>query len=278
MCIRDRIETAAAEGWSSCGIADYHTISGLVRAHQSAIEQSVKLLCGVRLIIDCSEQTEKSEQPIEMQIGNTLVKLKWTLVTAESCTGGALASIFTKNPGASTFFKGSVVSYSNDVKHTVLGVSQDELNRFTVVSEEVAMSMAKGVIRQTGADVAIATTGNFGPKKGTIKKGPSGTLYFAKVENKRHNIFGLWSIELMERLEKDLVVNMVRKVEKWANSIGLKNIEFKSSDTDNFYNINTQEDLIHAENMIKEGADIIDVGGESTRPGASAIDLSLIHI
>ena len=45
---------------------------------------------------------------------------------------------------------------------------------------------------------------------------------------------------------------MVRKVEKWANSIGLKNIEFKSSDTDNFYNINTQEDLIHAENMIKE--------------------------
>ena len=70
----------------------------------------------------------ESEQPIEMQIGNTLVKLKWTLVTAESCTGGALASIFTKNPGASTFFKGSVVSYSNDVKHTVLGVSQDELN------------------------------------------------------------------------------------------------------------------------------------------------------
>ena len=56
----------------------------------------------------------------------------------------------------------------------------------------------------------------------------------------------------MDRLEKDLVVNMVRKVEKWANSIGLKNIVFKSSDTDNFYNINTQEDLIHAENMIKE--------------------------
>ena len=59
------IETAAAEGWSSCGIADYHTISGLVRAHQSAIEQSVKLLCGARLIIDCSEQIEQSEQPIE---------------------------------------------------------------------------------------------------------------------------------------------------------------------------------------------------------------------
>ena len=59
------IETAAAEGWSSCGIADYHTISGLVRAHQSAIEKSVKLLCGVRLIINCSEQIEQSEQLIE---------------------------------------------------------------------------------------------------------------------------------------------------------------------------------------------------------------------
>ena len=59
------IETAAVEGWSSCGIADYHTISGLVRAHQSAIEKSVKLLCGVRLIINCSGQIEQSEQLIE---------------------------------------------------------------------------------------------------------------------------------------------------------------------------------------------------------------------
>ena len=59
------IETAAVEGWSSCGIADYHTISGLVRAHQSAIEKSVNLLCGVRLIINCSEQIEQSEQLIE---------------------------------------------------------------------------------------------------------------------------------------------------------------------------------------------------------------------
>ena len=59
------IEKAAVEGWSSCGIADYHTISGLVRAHQSAIEKSVKLLCGVRLIINCSKQIEKSEQLIE---------------------------------------------------------------------------------------------------------------------------------------------------------------------------------------------------------------------
>ena len=57
------IEKAAAEGWSSCGIADYHTVSGLVRAHQSAIEQSIKLLCGARLIIDCSEYIKQLEKP-----------------------------------------------------------------------------------------------------------------------------------------------------------------------------------------------------------------------
>ena len=62
------IETAAAEGWSSCGIADYHTISGLVRAHQSAVEHSVKLLCGTRLIIDCSEQVVTSEQTIQKHL------------------------------------------------------------------------------------------------------------------------------------------------------------------------------------------------------------------
>ena len=59
------IETAAVEGWSSCGIADYHTISGLVRAHQSAIEKSVNVLCGVLLIVNCSEQIEQSEQLTE---------------------------------------------------------------------------------------------------------------------------------------------------------------------------------------------------------------------
>jgi nicotinamide-nucleotide amidase len=108
----------------------------------------------------------EAELPIEMQIGKALNQKGWTLATAESCTGGALAALFTQHPGASTFFKGSVVSYATDVKQLLLGVAKRDIDRFTVVSEAVALSMAKGVIRQTAADVAIATTGNFGPTKG----------------------------------------------------------------------------------------------------------------
>ena len=108
----------------------------------------------------------ESEEPIEMQIGEALQQKKWMLATAESCTGGALAALFTQHPGASAFFKGSVVSYATDVKQQLLGVQQQDIERHTVVSEPVALSMAKGVIRQTGAHVAIATTGNFGPTQG----------------------------------------------------------------------------------------------------------------
>ena len=108
----------------------------------------------------------ESEQPIEMQIGTALTQKGWTLATAESCTGGALAALFTQHPGASTFFKGAVVSYATDVKQQLLGVRQQDIEQHTVVSEPAALSMAKGVVRQTGADVAIATTGNFGPTQG----------------------------------------------------------------------------------------------------------------
>ena len=108
----------------------------------------------------------ETELPIEMQIGEALTKKGWTLATAESCSGGALAALFTQHPGASAFFKGSVVSYATDVKQLLLGVDKQDIERFTVVSEPVALSMARGVIRQTNADVAIATTGNLGPLKG----------------------------------------------------------------------------------------------------------------
>ena len=108
----------------------------------------------------------ESEEPIEQQIGNALISKGYTLATGESCTGGTLASLFTKNAGASAYFKGSVVSYATEIKQTVLGVSKDLLAKHTVVSEPVALAMAKGVLQQTAADVAVATTGNFGPTKG----------------------------------------------------------------------------------------------------------------
>jgi molybdopterin-guanine dinucleotide biosynthesis protein A len=81
-------------------------------------------------------------------------------------------------------------------------------------------------------------------------KSYEGKLFFINSNNTRHNIFGLWSIDLLERLEKDLK-NGERKVEMWANKIGVKSINMKFENKDPFFNINTKEDLIKAEKYLE---------------------------
>ena len=76
-------------------------------------------------------------------------------------------------------------------------------------------------------------------------------LYFIKSKGRRHNIFGLWSLKLIETLEKDIIKNNFRKVEEWANKIGLKTIEVPFDHIDQFFNINTKDDLIKAEKIFK---------------------------
>ncbi len=75
-------------------------------------------------------------------------------------------------------------------------------------------------------------------------------LYFVKSEEKRHNIFGLWSLKIMETLEADILKNDYRKVEKWANKIGVKTINITYDNIDPFLNINTQEDLEEAKKIL----------------------------
>jgi len=77
-------------------------------------------------------------------------------------------------------------------------------------------------------------------------------LYFIKSNNKRHNIFGLWSIDLLETLENDLIKNNFRKIEEWANKIGVKTIDVKIKKFDPFFNINTIKDLKEAQNILKK--------------------------
>ena len=77
-------------------------------------------------------------------------------------------------------------------------------------------------------------------------------LYFVKSNNKRHNIFGLWSINLLKTLEKDLIKNNFRKVEEWANKIGVKTIDVMINKFDPFFNINTKEDFEEAKKILKE--------------------------
>ena len=120
----------------------------------------------------------EEEEPIEVQIGNLLKEKNASLATAESFTGGRLASIFTKNAGSSAFFKGSVVAYATEAKVNILGVSQELIDKHSVVSNEVACEMARKVKALYQTDYAIATTGNAGPSKGD-SDADVGTVFLA---------------------------------------------------------------------------------------------------
>jgi nicotinamide-nucleotide amidase len=99
-----------------------------------------------------------------------------TLSTAESCTGGFLAHLITSVPGASDYFLGSVIAYSNDVKHAFLGVSEESLRQFGAVSEQVVKEMAQGARQRFNTDLAISVSGIAGPDGGSIEK-PVGTVW-----------------------------------------------------------------------------------------------------
>ncbi len=101
-----------------------------------------------------------------------------TLATAESCTGGLMASMLTRIPGASDAFHAGFVTYADDIKHSVLGVELDALERYGAVSEAVVRQMALGAMNRSGADYAVAVSGIAGPDGGTEDK-PVGTVWLA---------------------------------------------------------------------------------------------------
>ena len=106
------------------------------------------------------------DEPIEVVLGRLLTDKNLTIATAESCTGGKIAATLSAVPGASNYFKGSVVSYATQAKTNVLGVANELIIEHGVVSAEVAMEMVKSVQKIMASDFAIATTGNAGPTKG----------------------------------------------------------------------------------------------------------------
>ena len=101
-----------------------------------------------------------------------------TVATAESCTGGGVASAITANPGSSAYFRGGVVSYSNDAKRELLDVPEAVLAAHGAVSAQTAVAMAQGAARRLGADLGVSTTGVAGPDGGTADK-PVGLVYVA---------------------------------------------------------------------------------------------------
>ncbi len=126
---------------------------------------------------------EDEEGSVEIVISKYLTKIGKTLSIAESCTGGTVAERFTVNSGASAYFNGGVVTYSTASKINVLGVAKEAIEAYSVVSSQVAESMAQNALRLFQSDFAIATTGNAGPTKGD-SDAEVGTVFIAIATKK----------------------------------------------------------------------------------------------
>lgn len=156
------------------------------------------------------------DEPIEKVVVHQFTKHVKTIATAESCTGGNIAHLITSVPGSSAVFNGSVVSYATKIKAKVLGVSQADIDKHTVVSQQVAEQMAQGARKILEADYAVATTGIAGPDGGT-NENPVGTIWIAvatptktvsKLYNfgkNRENNISRASITALEMLRQQLM-------------------------------------------------------------------------
>ncbi len=118
------------------------------------------------------------DEGLEVVVGKLLKSRGKTVGTAESCTGGYIAHLLTSIPGSSAYFKGSIVSYSNDIKESLLGVNENTISSHGAVSAETVTEMVRGAVRSLGVDFAVATSGIMGPDGGTAEK-PVGTVWIA---------------------------------------------------------------------------------------------------
>ncbi len=194
-------ETVWVEGYSESGLAvyldefekdlpgniklAYLPDLGLIRLRLTGKDESE-----TALLADMREQKEKlksilgenifseEDHPIEYILGNLLKEKGLTIGLAESCTGGDIAHKITSVPGSSHYFKGGIIAYSNEVKSSILGVNNADLEKEGAVSEVVVKQMAEGVRKVLHTDCSIATSGVAGPDGGTDEK-PVGTVYIA---------------------------------------------------------------------------------------------------
>ena len=120
--------------------------------------------------------TTDADETLEMALTKLLIKKKYTMTTAESCTGGMIAARMVNAPGVSAVLKSGFITYANEAKEELLGVSHDTLEKFGAVSRETAEEMAEGAAKAAHTDAAIAVTGIAGPDGGTKEK-PVGLVY-----------------------------------------------------------------------------------------------------
>ncbi|MBW6482359.1 MAG: competence/damage-inducible protein A [Vicingaceae bacterium] len=154
------------------------------------------------------------EEALERILGEKLKQQKATLSTAESCTGGYIAHLITSVQGASDYFEGSVISYSNAVKINQLHVNVDDIEKYGAVSQQVVEQMAEGVRKKMNTTYAIATSGIAGPTGGTEEK-PVGTVWIAIASEK-----GVVSKKYVFGKERD--INIERTA---VAALGMLNLE-----------------------------------------------------
>jgi len=128
--------------------------------------------------------TDKDETMQEV-LGKLLLKNNKTISTAESCTGGMIASLLTSIAGSSGYYNGSIVSYSCEIKETLLHVKKDTLNNYGAVSEQTVIEMLDGLLNKLNTDYGIAVSGIMGPDGGTAEK-PVGTVWIAAGNKEKH--------------------------------------------------------------------------------------------
>ena len=144
-------------------------------------------------MIDEKDLDQMSEQNLEKEISLRVKSLKETLIargemmaTAESCTGGLVASSVVNEPGSSAILSGGIVAYQNEIKEKLLGVRHETLEQFGAVSEQTVKEMAAGALRQFGSQWAIATSGIAGPD-GAMPGKPVGTVWMSISGNFGNN-------------------------------------------------------------------------------------------
>lgn len=134
------------------------------------------------------------------EIVNILRKREIDLAIAESCTGGFISSCITDVPGSSDVFMGGFVTYSNEMKMTILGVSEETLKDHGAVSEECAMEMVEGLERRLESGLSLSVTGIAGPSGGTEEK-PVGTVFIGTRRRGSATVVREYHLEGLSRLE-----------------------------------------------------------------------------
>lgn len=192
---------------------------GMVKLRLSAKGRSEKLLAELEAEFDMLKQKVSDvmvvDEDLTMQqvIGQLLQRSGKTVGTAESCSGGYIAHLITSVPGSSEYYKGSIVSYDNQVKEEILGVDHQVLSTYGAVSKETASQMVRGALKQLKTDYVIATTGIMGPTGGTAEK-PTGTVWIGVGSQSRtetHHFHFRFDRQRNMELTATQALNVLRK-------------------------------------------------------------------